>query len=169
MSSHKQSTSFYKYVFPYSFLHLQIFKPYVLLLHSYTSQTIQVHVNSDVAVQVNFTLSRNELDQWSQSQDFQIRENLLREYKSNKDLLLDMENLAKGHSSIMEVERLPSNLKRSASLSSDQVYLVHLSTNLSKHEDEKPHVLLVGGFSDSRSPVPAQILTNFIRHQVRGE
>ncbi|XP_061162564.1 carboxypeptidase D-like [Saccostrea echinata] len=132
----------------------------------YNSQTIQVHVTSDVAVEVNFTLSRNELDQWSQNQDFDIKENMQRVYTNNTDLLAEMRSLAEGHPKIMEVTELSTNLKRS--VSPNAPYMVHLSANLDKHEDEKPHVLLIGGFYDGKSPVGAQLLTRFIRRQVKG-
>lgn len=138
-------------------------------VYRYTSQTIQVHVTSDEAVEVNFTLSRNELDQWSQTEDFQLLKNLKREYRSNSDLLSEMKSIAQSHSDVMEVQELPRSLKRSTSPNPDLVYLVHLSTNLRKHEDEKPHVLLIGGFSNNKSPVGAHMLSNFIRHQIKGE
>jgi hypothetical protein len=126
-------------------------------------------VTADVAVEVNFTLSQNELEQWSQSQDFQIRENMNRVYKNNSDLLFEMKDLSERHSQIMEVTELAEDVKRSTSVNPDKVYMVHLSNNLTKHEYDKPHVLLIGGFSDGKSPVGAQILTRFIRHQVRGK
>lgn len=151
------------------YMYMYLVTPLWENVYRYTSQTIQVHVTSDEAVEVNFTLSRNELDQWSQREDFQLLENLKREYRSNLDLLSDMKSIAQSHSDVMEVQELPRSLKRSTSPNPDPVYLVHLSTNLSKHEDEKPHVLLIGGFSNNKSPVGAQILTYFIRHQIKGE
>ncbi|KAK3084908.1 hypothetical protein FSP39_021215 [Pinctada imbricata] len=120
-------------------------------------QTVQVRVTFDSAVEVNFTLERSEIDLWSNQKDFAIKENMEQRFQENSERDEELKKLAVSNSNIMQLETL------SKTSEGNVISLVHLSANLTNHDINEPHVLLMGGVHGNE-PVGAEILIRLIRH-----
>ncbi|XP_069136324.1 carboxypeptidase D-like [Argopecten irradians] len=129
--------------------------------HMYNNQSVQVHVTFDAAVEVNFTLSKSPLEDFSLKQDYGIKENMATKYQTFDQMATELQNLAKNYSQVMQVESL-------VTLDSGMsVPMIHLSSVLDLHENKKPHVLLIGGLHGNE-PVGAEMLMRFVRHLLHG-
>ncbi|XP_033747517.1 carboxypeptidase D-like isoform X2 [Pecten maximus] len=129
--------------------------------HMYANQSVQVHVTFDAAVEVNFTLSKSPLEDFSVKQDYDIQENMATKYQTLDQMTAELESLSKKYTEVMQVETL---VTLDSGLS---VPMIHLSSVLDLHENKKPHVLLIGGLHGNE-PVGAEILMRFVRHLLRG-
>lgn len=98
---------------------------------------------------------------WSSAEDFSIKENLAKTYLSNQEIQDELRQLASVNPEIMEYKILHKTLEGFV------VPLVHLSTNLNSHEQDKPHVLLIGALHGD-DPVTSEMLMRFIRHILQG-
>jgi len=120
-----------------------------------------VHVSFDAATEVNFTLVKSPVLQWSQEEDFNINENIRKEYMTNQQIQEELRNLAVLNSDIMEYKIIHKTQSGWA------VPMIHLSQQLTNHDEDKPHILLIGGLHGD-DPVTIEMIMRLIRHLLQG-
>ncbi|WAR01286.1 CBPD-like protein [Mya arenaria] len=127
----------------------------------YEAKTVAVHVSFDAATVVNFTLTKSPVLTWSDEEDFNIKENVDKKYLNNQEIQDELRMLAVPNSEIMEykiIHKTPAGWA---------VPLVHLSKQLTNHDEDKPHLLLIGGLHGD-DPVTIEMLMRLIRHILQG-
>ncbi|KAK3607554.1 hypothetical protein CHS0354_011089 [Potamilus streckersoni] len=128
----------------------------------YDTQVMAVRVTTGAAVQVNFSLPKAPILEWSREQDFDIQENLRKNgYLTNNMMVEELRKLSLAHTNIMEFKIIPGTGE------AHSFPLIHLSTDLANHQIAEPHVLLIGGLHGD-SPVGGEMLMRLIRHFVIG-
>lgn len=98
---------------------------------------------------------------WSEQEDYGIKENIQKTYLTNQMIQDELRQLSTLNSEIMEYKILDKTLE------GWNVPLVHLSNQLSSHESDEPHVLLIGALHGD-DPVTTEMLMRFIRHILQG-
>ena len=132
------------------------------LLFRHKPQTVAVHVSFDAATEVNFTLSKSPIQKWSKVSDFSILKNRDEKYLNNTDLHNELMALSVQHKNIMEYKIMTKTDE------GFMVPLVHLSLNLTNQNQDKPHVLLIGGLHGDE-PIGGEMLMRLIRHLLEGK
>ncbi|XP_060595456.1 carboxypeptidase D-like isoform X2 [Ruditapes philippinarum] len=127
----------------------------------YEAKDVVVHVSFDAATELNFTLTKSPVLQWSRDSDYGITENVAKTYSTNINIQTELRHLADVNLEIMEYTVIHQTNEGYA------VPLVHLSKQLKNHEHDKPHVLLIGGLHGD-DPVTVEMLLRFIRHLLQG-
>jgi hypothetical protein len=133
-----------------------------LLCFRYEAKDVVVHVSFDAATELNFTLTKSPVLQWSRDSDYSITENVAKTYSTNINIQTELRHLADVNLEIMEYTVIHQTNEGYA------VPLVHLSKQLKNHEHDKPHVLLIGGLHGD-DPVTVEMLLRFIRHILQGK
>ena len=116
----------------------------------------------DAATEVNFTLSKSPIPKWSKDSDFNIQKNIDETYLTNAALHSELMSLSVQHNNIMEYKIMTKTDEGFI------VPLVHLSMNLTNQNQDKPHVLLIGGLHGDE-PIGGEMLMRFIRHLLEGQ
>ena len=116
----------------------------------------------DAATEVNFTLSKSPIPKWSKDSDFNIQKNIDETYLTNAALHSELMSLSVQHNNVMEYKIMTKTDEGFI------VPLVHLSMNLTNQNQDKPHVLLIGGLHGDE-PVGGEMLMRFIRHLLEGQ
>ncbi|RUS78696.1 hypothetical protein EGW08_013551, partial [Elysia chlorotica] len=129
----------------------------------YEPQTIVVKVPTiGAAVEVDFTLKVRTGYQWSSTHDFDIKENMRAgSFMSVHAVEEAIGYLARMHPTFTRYERLTMDSTNKT------IPMLHLSETLTEHEEEKPHVLLLGGL-EGDSPVGTEMLVRLARHLITG-
>lgn len=134
----------------------------MIFFDRYTTKSVSVHVTNDAAVNVNFTLDKSELTNWSENYDFALTVNKATNYRTLSQMNTELDELAANHSTIMEVSTLAT------SQGGKEIHMVHIAGHFDIHDANKPHVLLIGGLHGNE-PVGAEMLMRFIQHLLKGE
>ena len=132
-----------------------------MLHYRYEPKEVVVHVSFDAATELNFTLTKSPVLQWSRESDYSITENIAKSYSTNIAIQTELKHLAEVNLEIMEYTVIHKTNEGYA------VPLVHLTKELKMHELDKPHVLLIGGLHGD-DPVTVEMLLRFIRHILQG-
>ncbi|XP_053375782.1 carboxypeptidase D-like [Mercenaria mercenaria] len=127
----------------------------------YEAKSVVVHVSFDAATEVNFTLTKSPVLQWSKESDYGITDNVAKAYSKNIDIQTELRQLADVNSEIMEYTVIHKTGEGLV------VPAVHLTKNLHLHEQDKPHALLIGGLHGD-DPVTVEMLMRLIRHILQG-
>nr|KAG5687052.1 hypothetical protein BaRGS_002425 [Batillaria attramentaria] len=128
----------------------------------YETKSITVKVTDGPAVFVNFSLSPDHREEWSETNDFGIAANMAgTKYYSNHDLQEEFTNLANTYPSISTLNM--AHITRQGK----GVIMYHLSASGLIHDDHKPHILLLGGLNGD-DPVGTEMLVRFARHLTTG-
>ncbi|KAL4223757.1 hypothetical protein ACF0H5_017223 [Mactra antiquata] len=127
----------------------------------YEPKSVDVHVGFDAAIELNFTLTKSPLLSWSKDTDFNINENVRKSYMNNAAIQDELRQLAVVNKEIMEYTIIHKTREGWV------VPMVHLSKDLKSHEENEPHVLLIGGLHGD-DPVTIEMVMRLIRHILQG-
>ncbi|XP_052124767.1 carboxypeptidase D [Frankliniella occidentalis] len=135
-------------------------------MHGYESQTQTIEVPDTGATtyiparpaQLNFTLLRDDILEWSSSHDFDIPENVLNMYKLHTSE--DIRKIVQG----MEV-KYPQLVEVVDSFTTESVLHYKISDQIGAPEENKFHILLIGGLWGPES-VGVELLPRLTRHLV---
>ncbi|XP_013414480.1 carboxypeptidase D [Lingula anatina] len=123
----------------------------------YKSQTKQVVVTSNPAVQVNFTLEKDDVEQWSKQNDFNIAKNLEQTYKTQEQIKEELIQMAKDNPTFVKYRSLGKTGE-----GNDMA-----SLELGQPSGSVAHVGVFGGlFGDE--PVGGEIILRLARHMIEG-
>ncbi|XP_046550108.1 carboxypeptidase D-like [Haliotis rubra] len=128
----------------------------------YHPQSVTVRVTDGTAVVVNFTLKLADGQRWSQSFDFDIAENLEgMSYLTTHGIQDEVNQLARLNPAFVTADTLHMNRKGKS------VTALHMSSDMDQHEENKAHVLLLGGLNGD-DPVSTELLMRLARHLIKG-
>ncbi|XP_067684519.1 carboxypeptidase D-like [Haliotis asinina] len=128
----------------------------------YHPQSVTVRVTDGAAVVVNFTLKLADGQRWSQSFDFDIAENLeSMSYLTTHGIQDEVNQLARMNPGFVTADTLHMNRKGKS------VTAIHMSSDMDQHEENKAHVLLLGGLNGN-DPVSTELLMRLARHLIKG-
>ncbi|XP_071094185.1 carboxypeptidase D-like [Haliotis cracherodii] len=128
----------------------------------YLSQSVTVRVTDGTAVLVNLTLKLRNRQRWSQSFDFDIPENLeSMSYLTTHGIQEEVNQLARLNPAFVTADTLHMNRKGKS------VAAIHMSSDTDQHEENKAHVLLIGGLNGD-DPVSTELLMRLARHLIKG-
>uniref|UniRef100_A0A2C9JLP4 Peptidase M14 domain-containing protein n=1 Tax=Biomphalaria glabrata TaxID=6526 RepID=A0A2C9JLP4_BIOGL len=141
----------------------------------YKPQTFNVNVGPGAATYLNFTLEPKDSYRWSVEHDFDIKENMKADtYMNLNEIDKELMALASKNPMVAQFEyfgdvstvgKIPMlHLSKNVSL---PVHLSQTDDGSSHTEENKPHILLIGGL-DGDSPVGRELLVRLSRHLVAG-
>ncbi|GFO01125.1 carboxypeptidase d, partial [Plakobranchus ocellatus] len=129
----------------------------------YEPQTIVVKVPATgAAVQLDFTLDAGQDFEWSSRYDFDIKENMRgHNFMSAHAVEEVLGYLTRTHPTFTRYESLAMDATNKT------IPMIHLSGNIILHDEDKPHVLLLGDL-DGDSRVGTEVLVRLTRHLIAG-
>ncbi|XP_070205330.1 carboxypeptidase D-like [Littorina saxatilis] len=128
----------------------------------YEPKSIVVKVTDGAAVSVNFTLTPDHREDWSEANDFGIAANMAAtKYMNNDDLQSTFTDLANKNPTISRLDS--SHMTRQGKT----LVIYHLSGTGLDHNDHRPHVLLMAGLNGD-DPVGTEMLVRLARHLTTG-